>query len=99
MHAIGMADNEVKLLEQLLQLGVPQFTLSVNEKIKPPLFTTISHCVFIRHVYSKDTVGYSCEQRWFNLIVDIQAQLDAPTQDKDTLSVFQKVMKGEIAQT
>jgi hypothetical protein len=27
-------------------------------------------------------VGYSCEQRWFNLFVDIQAQQDAPTQDK-----------------
>jgi hypothetical protein len=35
-------------------------------------------------VYNKDTVGYSCEQRWFNLFVDIQAQQDAPTQDKDT---------------
>jgi hypothetical protein len=34
-------------------------------------------------VYNKDTVGYSCEQRWFNLFVDIQAQQDAPTQDKD----------------
>jgi hypothetical protein len=33
-------------------------------------------------VYNKDTVGYSCEQRWFNLFVDIQAQQDAPTQDK-----------------
>jgi hypothetical protein len=34
-------------------------------------------------VYNKDTVGYSCEQRWFNLFVDIQAQQDAPTQDKE----------------
>jgi hypothetical protein len=33
-------------------------------------------------VYNKDTVGYSCEQRWFNLFVDIQAQQDALTQDK-----------------
>jgi hypothetical protein len=22
-------------------------------------------------MYNKDTVGYSCEQRWFNLFVDI----------------------------
>jgi hypothetical protein len=35
-------------------------------------------------VYNKDTVGYSCEQRWFNLFVDIQAQQDAPAQDKAT---------------
>jgi hypothetical protein len=55
----------------------------VNEKIKPPLFATISHSVFIMHVYNKDAVGYSYEQRWFNLFVDIQAQQDAPTQDKD----------------
>jgi hypothetical protein len=34
-------------------------------------------------VYNKDTAGYSCEQRWFKLFVDIQAQQDAPTQDKD----------------
>jgi hypothetical protein len=34
-------------------------------------------------VYNKDTVGFSSEQRWFNLFVDIQAQQDAPTQDKD----------------
>jgi hypothetical protein len=27
------------------------------------------------------TVGYSCEQRWFNHFIDIQAQQDAPTQD------------------
>jgi hypothetical protein len=33
-------------------------------------------------VYNKDTVGYSCEQRWFNFF-DIQAQQDAPTQDQD----------------
>jgi hypothetical protein len=33
-------------------------------------------------VYNKDTVGYSCEQRWFNLFVDIEAQQDAPTQYK-----------------
>jgi hypothetical protein len=36
------------------------------------------------HVYNKDTAGYSCEQRWFNnFFVDIQAQQDAPTQDKE----------------
>jgi hypothetical protein len=28
MHAIGMADNEVKLLEQLLQLGISQYLCS-----------------------------------------------------------------------
>jgi hypothetical protein len=33
-------------------------------------------------------VGYSCEQRWFNLFVDIQAQQDAPTQDKDELIII-----------
>jgi hypothetical protein len=24
----------------------------------------------VYHVYNKDTVGYSCEQKWFNLFVD-----------------------------
>jgi hypothetical protein len=32
----------------------------------------------------------SCEQRWFNLLVDIQAQQDAPTQDKVKLFVYNK---------
>jgi hypothetical protein len=29
-------------------------------------------------------IGYSCEQRWFNLFVDIQVQQDAPTQHKES---------------
>jgi hypothetical protein len=41
-------------------------------------------------VYNKDTVGYSSEQRRFNLFVDIQAQQDAPTQDKDTVICWTK---------
>jgi hypothetical protein len=41
-------------------------------------------------MYNKDTLGYSCEQRWFNLFVDIQAQQDAPTQDKGQILKFKQ---------
>jgi hypothetical protein len=34
-------------------------------------------------MHNKEKVGYSCEQRRFNLFVDIQAQQDSPTQDKE----------------
>jgi hypothetical protein len=39
------------------------------------------------YVYNKNTVGNSCEQGWFNIFVDIQAQQDAATQDKDVHAV------------
>jgi hypothetical protein len=39
-------------------------------------------------VYNKDTVGYSFEQKWFNLFVDIQTQQDAPAQDKNPDEVY-----------
>jgi hypothetical protein len=58
-----------------------------RNKIKSPLFATISYHVFIVHVsyymfrlyishvvwhvYNKNTVRDSCEQRWFNLFVNI----------------------------
>jgi hypothetical protein len=48
-------------------------------------------------VYNKDTVGYSCEQRWFNLFVDIQAQQDAPTQDKGYIFLFVTFTTGLAA--
>jgi hypothetical protein len=43
-------------------------------------------------VYNKDTVGYSCERRWFNLFVDIQAQQDAPIQNKDNVKEIFKAV-------
>jgi hypothetical protein len=33
-------------------------------------------------------MGYSCEESWFNLFVDIQAQQDAPTKNKDQFIYF-----------
>jgi hypothetical protein len=50
-------------------------------------------------VYNKDTVRYSCEQRWFNLFVGIQAQQDAPTQDKDNLRYYHCICKEGLRET